>query len=107
MATQLLTERYAEAINGVIESYDRLVISGHLQPLSYAQGMTSYLYREGIRIFDYTQFAEPLRNLIRSNTERVAEENGLVIEFISKRQEIRKEEHIQALLEKRGRHAGL
>jgi len=107
MATQLLTERYNEAISGVIESYDRIVISGHLQPLGYAQGMTSYLYRAGIRIFDYTQFAEPLRNLLRSNAERLADENGLVIEFMSKRQEIRKEEHIQAVLETRGCQPGL
>jgi hypothetical protein len=107
MATQLLTERYAAAISGVIESYDRIVISGQLQPLCYAQGMTSYLYRAGIRIFDYTAFAEPLRNLIRNNAERLAQENGLAIEFISKGHALRKEDHVQALLEKRGRHAGL
>jgi DNA-binding transcriptional ArsR family regulator len=107
MATQLLTERYAEAISGVLESYDRLVLSGHLQPLSYAQGMTSYLYREGIRIFDYTAFAEPLRNLIRSNAERLAQENGINIEFISKGQAMRKEDHIQARIETRGGQAGL
>jgi hypothetical protein len=107
MATQLLTERYSEAISGVIESYDRIVISGNLQPLCYAQGMTSYLYRQGIRIFDYTQFAEPLRHLIRSNAERLAQENGLEIEFISKGQALRKEEHIQAILAVRGVHAGL
>lgn len=107
MATQLLTERYANEIAGVIESYDRIVLSGHLQPVSYAQGMTSYLYRAGIRIFDYTQFAEPLRNLIRSNAERLAKANGLAIEFISKSQGLRKEAQIEALLEKRGRAPGL
>src|SRR5262245_33142237 len=107
MATQLLTERYQESIRGVIESYDRIVISGKLQPLCYAQGMTSYLYRQGIRIFDYTQFAEPLRNLIRSNAERQAKEQGIEIEFISKGQAIRKEAHIQAILAVRGVHAGL
>ncbi len=107
MATQLLTERYAESIQGVVESYDRIVISGNLQPLCYAKGMTNYLYSHGIRIFDYTQFAEPLRNLIRSNAERVAKENGIEIEFISKGQALRKEEHIQALIEQRGRHPGL
>jgi hypothetical protein len=107
MATQLLTERYREAISGVVESYDRIVISGNLQPLCYAQGMTSYLYRQGIRIFDYTQFAEPLRNLLRSNAERLAQENGLVIEFISKSQGVRKEEQIQAILAVRGEQPGL
>ena len=107
MATQLLTERYAESIEGVIESYDRIVISGQLQPVSYAQGMTSYLYRAGIRIFDYTQFAEPLRNLIRSNAERLAQENGISIEFMSKRQAQRKEDQIAARLKVRGHHPGL
>ena len=107
MATQLLTERYQENIQGVIESYDRIVISGNLQPLCYAQGMTSYLYRQGIRIFDYTQFAEPLRNLLRSNAERLAKENGIEIEFISKGQAIRKEDQVQANLAQRGRRPGL
>lgn len=107
MATQLLTERYSAAISGVVESYDRIVISGNLQPLCYAKGMTGYLYREGIRIFDYTAFAEPLRNLIRGNAERVAAANGIGIEFISKGQGVRKEAHIEAILQVRGRHPGL
>ena len=34
-----------------------------LQPLCYAKGMTKYLYTHQIRIFDYTQFAEPMRDL--------------------------------------------
>lgn len=107
MATQLLTERYSESIAGVVESYDRIVISGNLQPLCYAQGMTKYLYNQGIRIFDYTQFAEPLRNLIRSNAERLAKENGIEIEFISKSQAIRKEDQVQAVLAERGQQPGL
>lgn len=107
MTTQLLTERYTDAIAGTVGSYDRVVISGHLQPLGYAQGMTSYLYRQGIRIFDYTQFAEPLRNLLRSNAERLAQANGLEIEFISKRQELRKEEHVQSRVAQRGDAPGL
>ena len=107
MTTQLLTERYADSIVGSIESYDRIVISGNLQPLCYAQGMTSYLYREGLRIFDYSQFAQPLRQAIRSNAKALAETNGIEIEFISKSQAIRKEEHVQTILAQRGSHPGL
>ncbi len=62
-----------------------MVISGNLQPLCYAKGMTKYLYTQQIRIFDYTAFAEPLRNLIRKNAETIAKENELEIEFISRK----------------------
>lgn len=107
MATQLLTERYAESIAGVIGSYDRIVISGNLQPLCYAKGMTGYLYRQGIRIFAYGEFVKPLRQAIRENAEALAKQNGLEIHFIHKSQEVRKESYVQKLLEVRGNQPGL
>ena len=38
--TQALTERYAERIAGVLSCYDRLVITGTLPTVCYAEGMT-------------------------------------------------------------------
>jgi len=105
MATELLTDRYSEQISGVLSCYDRIVISGNLSPLCYAQGMTKYLYQQGIRIFDYTTFAEPLRDTIRQNAEALAKEAGLVIEFV--KADVRKEAHIQAILAQRGNAPGL
>lgn len=107
MATKLITEKYQEKINGVLHCYDRVVISGNLQPLCYAKGMTKYLYTQQIRIFDYTQFAEPLRDIIRANAQTIAEENGLEIEFISKKDDFRKEERVKEIIESRGNHAGI
>ena len=57
--------------------------------------MTKYLYIHQIRIFDYTKFAEPLRDLIRENAQTIAKENGLEIEFISKKDDFRKEERVK------------
>lgn len=103
---ELLTERYREELDGVMSCYDRIVITGSLQPLCYAQGMTRYLYQQGIRIFDYARFAEPLRERIRANAEALAEANGLQIEFIRKK-DFRKEERIRKILKERGPQAGL
>ena len=102
MPQALITEKYAAAIAGVVHCYDRVVISGQLAPLCYAKGMTKYLYVQGIRIFDYTKFAEPLRDAIRSNAETIAEAAGLEIEFIMQHKSFRKEERIQAILQARG-----
>ncbi len=107
MTTKLLTEKYEADIYGILNCYDRVVISGNLQPLCYAQGMTKYLYNQEVRIFDYTQFAEPLRNTLRANAERLAQENGLEIEFISKQADFRKEDRVQQLLQGRGGQPGL
>jgi len=102
----LLSEQYANDLDGVLSCYDRMVITGSLQPFCYAQGMTQYLYQHGIRIFDYAQFAEPLRDHIRENAEALAQANGVTIEFVRKK-DFRKENRIQQILKKRGDQPGL
>ena len=107
MAAILMTEKYETDIYGVLNCYDRVVISGHLQPLSYAKGMTKYLYTHEIRIFDYPEFAKPLRDEIRANACAVAEANELETEFIKKQKGFRKEDRIQQIIKQRGDQPGL
>lgn len=103
----LLTERYAPQIAGVLSCYDRIVITGTLPGVCFAEGMASYLRVHGMRLFDYPRFAEPLRDEIRQNAERIARENGLEIEFIRSARAFRKEDRIRAILQQRGDHPGL
>ncbi len=103
---ELLIDRYAEKILGTLSCFDRVVIQGTLPTFCYAQGMAGYLSYKHIRIFDYPRFAEPFRDELRKNAERVASENGLEIEFIRKKN-FRKEKRIQHILEQRGNHPGL
>ena len=102
----LLTERYADRISGVLSCFDRVVIQGTLPTLCYAEGMAGFLRTNSIRIFDYPRFAEPLRNELRDNAERIAKENGLQIEFIRKKS-FRKEDRIREILKGRGTQPGL
>jgi hypothetical protein len=46
--------------------------------------MTSYLYKNKIRIFGYPRFASPLRDVIRNSAEKLAKENNIEIEFVRK-----------------------
>src|SRR5438270_10737708 len=106
MGLTLLTERHADQIAGVLSCYDRILIFGTLPNICFAEGMTSYLYAHKVRIFDYPRFAQPFREELRMNAERLAAENGITIEHIRKKN-IRKEDLVQAVLAKRGSHAGL
>lgn len=103
---QSLTERYRDRLAGVLSCYDRIVITGTLPGACYAQGMTSFLYSRGIRIFDYARFAEPLRERIRARAQEECAEAGIEIEHINK-PHIRKEEVVAKVLGRRGGHPGL
>lgn len=107
MATTLLPEKYDADLYGVLNCYDRVIISGNLHPLCYTKGMTGFLYRHRIRIFDYKEFALSLRDIIRAKAEAIAKENGLEIEFITKSNQFRKEDRIHEILQTRGDQPGL
>jgi hypothetical protein len=104
--SQSLTERYDERIAGVLSCYDRLVITGTLPGICYADGMTRYLNSKGIRIFDYPEFAKTLRDRVRDGAASLAAKAGVTIEHIGKAH-VRKEEVVARVLAQRGDHPGL
>lgn len=103
----MLTERYGNIIDGMIGSFDRILIRGSMSGWNYAAGMTSFLYSQGIPIFDYVQFAQPLTQAVIDNAKRIARENGMEIEYIRKIKAFRKEDRIKKILKLRGMHPGL
>ena len=102
----LITTRYAPQISGVLSCFDRIVIQGTLPGLCHADGMTGYLYAHEIRIFDYPRFAEPFRDELKKNAEKLAAENDIKIECV-RNHKTRKEGLIQKILKKRGDQPGL
>jgi DNA-binding MarR family transcriptional regulator len=101
-----LLNRYHDQIAGVLSCWDRVVIRGTLPGLCYAGGMTSYLNAQHVRIFDYPRFAQPLRDEVRANAEKLAAKAGIEIEFVPKSSS-RKEARIKQVLQERGDHPGL
>jgi hypothetical protein len=100
-------ERHQEEIGSVLSCFDRVVITGTLPDICHPQAMAGYLSYRDIRLFDYARWAEPLRDDVRANAERLAAEAGLEIEFIRKLKAFRKEDRVHAILTKRGDHPGL
>jgi hypothetical protein len=104
--TSALEDRYDDRIAGVISCYDRVVITGTLPTVCYAEGMTRFLFANGIQIFEYPEFAMTLRERVREQVAWVVAEAGVEIEHIAK-SHIRKEEVVAKVLERRGDHPGL
>lgn len=100
-------ERHQDKISGVLSCFDRVVITGTLPDICHAEAMGGYLGYHKIRLFDYPRWAEPLREELRENAERLAAEAGLQIEFIRKLKAFRKEARIKEILAERGDQPGL
>jgi hypothetical protein len=101
-----LEDRYDERIVGVLSCYDRVVITGTLPTVCYAEGMTRFLFVNGIQIFKYPEFAMTLRERVREQVASVVANAGVTIEHITKNH-IRKEAVVAKVLEQRGNHPGL
>jgi len=102
----LFTERYSKQISGILHYYYSVIIQCTIPEICYAGGMTSYLYSNKVIIFDYPKFAEPFKEELRNNAEKVALNNEIQIQFLPKRN-IRKEKAIQDIVKGRGDHPGL
>jgi hypothetical protein len=106
MGMVLLTERYADRIRGVLTCFDRIIITGTLPDICHANAMAIHLRVKGVRLFDFARWAEPLRDEIRNHAERVAQDSGLQIEFVRKKN-FRQEARIKQILAERGTAPGL
>ena len=71
----LLTDKYADKIYGIITCYDRMIIQGYIPNWSHADAMTTYMKLNGIRIFDYPGFSQPLTEQVRR--KRLLRRTGL------------------------------
>ena len=103
-----LLDRYASKISGVLSCFDRIVVTGTIPGWCHKAGMQVYIASQGIMYFDYAKkFAEPLRDEIRANAERISTDSGLTIEFVRSVRSFRKEDRVQEVLSERGAHPGL
>jgi DNA-binding MarR family transcriptional regulator len=100
------TTKYSHQINFSLSCYDRIVLTGNLPEISYAQGMTSHLYSKGIRIFDYAKYAEGMRDQIRNQIDSVSNDSGVAVHYL-KKAGIRKESLVADILKERGDHPGI
>ena len=101
----LLTDRCADKIRGVLSCWDRVVVMGTIPDICYADAMARHLAKRGVRLFDFPKYAEPLRDEIRENAERIAREAGLKIDH-NRRKDFRKEERIKEIVAQRGDLSG-
>lgn len=51
-------QKFADKVTGTLECFERVIFKGHIQPLSFAQGMEHLLARHGLLIKDFARFVQ-------------------------------------------------
>ena len=101
-----LTDRLASQILGTLSCFDRVLVGGTLPDICHARALGGHLKQQGVRLFDFPKWAEPLRNAIREHAERVAADNDIEVEFV-RRKEFRMADRARETAESRGFRPGL
>ena len=103
----LLTKTHQEEINGIYFCYDRVLINATATTFGFPDGMAMFFNKRGYRIFDFANVFKPVTEKIRENAEKLAEANGLEIEYIRNTKAFRKEDRIADIVSERGEDEGL
>ena len=105
MMTHFL-ERHADNIMGVISCFDRVIVQGTLPDICHPGAITNFFFGHGVKIFDFKQWAAPMRDEINENIKALAKENNVEIEFVRKKN-FRKDDRVKEILAERGEHPGI
>jgi hypothetical protein len=103
---ELLTKRFEKNIAGVLNCFDRLVLFGTYQPISYPKAMSWQLHESGTQLIDYEKkFANKLRLEMTARIKAIATEQG--INIIPVYASVRKEDFVSEILSVRGDAPGI
>jgi hypothetical protein len=103
----MITQRYADQIEGTLSCLDRVVLLGTCPGPCYAGGMASYMRSHDILLKDYSRFAEPFTLTAREHIKQIAADAGIKIVHVNSPKNFRKETHVQKVLEERGNKPGI
>jgi hypothetical protein len=71
-AVHAFITRHASKITGVLKGFDRMLFRGHLTRLNFAEGVESFLRRQGVLKKDFGGLAEQVTAMIRDEADSVA-----------------------------------
>jgi hypothetical protein len=67
--------KHQAKISGVLSCFDRVIFRGHL-PLSYAQGMSGFLYQQQVLLKDFKDYAPQIAERVKQHVKGLVEKAG-------------------------------
>jgi hypothetical protein len=75
MAMRIL-KKYSEKINGILSTFDRMIIRGYIRSLMYDTGRYFYLSQQKVLLKNFAQFTSDISENIKSHGKALAQRYG-------------------------------
>lgn len=99
-------KKHEKEILGINSSFDRVIITGSIIPISFALGVMQYLSANRILFKDFTDYAETLAKKIKDHAISIAEGENAHYQYLNS-PKIKKDELIKSIISQRGNYPGL
>ena len=78
-----ILNRFDGKINGVLETFDRVIINGYIQPLHNFRLFLYYLIQKDILLKDFDSFARRQTDALCSHIQSYVQENGCTLTYLN------------------------
>lgn len=99
-----LMDKYKKSIAGSLHSFDRIIFKGYL-PISWPEGMESFLRREQVLIKDFKPYVTKVSKRVIEHAQAMSAKTGCP--YIHVRGKVDKEAEARFIAEQRGIREGL
>lgn len=96
--------KHQEQVTGVLSCFDRVVFRGYL-PLSYAQGMSGFLYQQQVLLKEFKDYAPRIAERIKEHVKGLVEQAGAPYRHLPTKE--RMEEQARQLAQEKGIREGI
>lgn len=79
----LIIDKYAEKINGVLSTFDRMIIKGHILQFFSDSGKKYFLRNENVRYMDFSAYAKNITEEIDKHIKLIAEQSGRPYQYLN------------------------
>jgi hypothetical protein len=77
-----IIEKNADKINGVLETFDRMIINGYILQLCNYRQFNYYLIQNNVKLVDFGEFAEKQTKSLCSHIEGYVRESGIEVQYL-------------------------
>ena len=98
-----IIEQNKEKINGVFETFDRMIINGYILPLQNPRLFQYYLIQNDIKFVDFKEFAENQTSSLCNHIDTYIENNNVSLQYLKSGKDNKQELAHKALEESNGK----
>lgn len=78
-----IIQQNSEKINGILETFDRMIINGYILQLQSPRQFLFYLISNNIKLTDFAQFAETKTKSLCEHIEKFIKDNNAELQYLS------------------------